>query len=95
VLVVPRAEVDQWTDLETDTVAHLMTVAHRVGQAQRDVLSPARIGLMIAGFEVPHVHVHVVPMNDMADLDFRQADPAPDQVEVERIHAALCEALAQ
>ena len=95
VLVVPRAEVDQWTDLETDTVAHLMTVAHRVGQAQRDVLSPARIGVMIAGFEVPHVHVHVVPMNDMADLDFRQADPAPDQVEVERIHAALCEALAQ
>jgi len=51
--------------------------------------------VMIAGFEVPHVHVHVVPMNDMADLDFRQADPAPDQVEVERIHAALCEALAQ
>jgi len=95
VLVVPRAEVDQWTDLETDTVAHLMTVAHRVGQAQRDVLSPARIGVMIAGFEVPHVHVHVVPMNDMADLDFRQADPAPDQVEVKRIHAALCEALAQ
>ncbi len=95
VLVVPRAEVDQWTDLETDTVAHLMTVAHRVGQAQRNVLSPARIGVMIAGFEVPHVHVHVVPMNDMSDLDFRQADPAPDQVEVERIHAALCEALTQ
>ena len=95
VLVVPRAEVDQWTDLETDTIAHLMTVAHRVGQAQRNVLSPARIGVMIAGFEVPHVHVHVVPMNDMSDLDFRQADPAPDQVEVERIHAALCEALTQ
>ncbi|MGB1631565.1 MAG: HIT family protein [Acidimicrobiales bacterium] len=95
VLVVPRAEVDQWTDLETDTVAHLMTVAHRVGRAQRNVLSPARIGVMIAGFEVPHVHVHVVPMNDMADLDFRQADPAPDQVEVERIHAALREALTQ
>jgi len=94
VLVVPRAEVDHWTDLPADTATHLMTVAQRIGQAQRELLSPQRIGLMIAGFEVPHVHVHVVPLQSMANLDFSQADPDPDQAEVDRIHAALRAALA-
>ena len=94
VLVVPRAEVDHWTDLPADTATHLMTVAQRIGQAQRKLLSPQRIGLMIAGFEVPHVHVHVVPLQSMANLDFSQADPDPDQAEVDRIHAALRAALA-
>lgn len=78
-LVVPRQEIDQWTDLSPDLAAHLMSVAHRVGHAQKAVFSPARIGLMIAGFEVPHAHVHVVPMNSMAHLDFSNADSSPDQ----------------
>ncbi len=94
VLVVPRTEVDHWTDLDADTAAHLMMVAQRIGRAQRDLLSPARVGLMIAGFEVPHVHVHVVPMNNMGDLDFSQAETNPDQADVQRIHAVLSAALA-
>lgn len=93
VLVVPRAEVDHWTDLPADTATHLMAVAQRIGQAQRELLTPQRIGLMIAGFEVPHVHVHVVPLQSMADLDFGQADPNPDQAEVDHIHAALSASL--
>jgi histidine triad (HIT) family protein len=92
-LVIPRAEVDQWTDLPADTAAHLMTVAHAVGNAQKALLSPARIGLMIAGFEVPHVHVHVVPMDSMAALDFGQADPSPDDADLDRLQASLVEAL--
>ena len=92
-LVVSRVEVDQWTDLDPTTVSHLMAVAHRVGRAQKELLAPARIGLMIAGFEVPHVHVHVVPMNEMGDLDFANADSRPDQhaldVIRERIETAL------
>ncbi len=77
-LVIPVAEVDQWTDLDAETVAHLMGVAHTIGRALR-VVEPeaARIGLMIAGFEVPHTHVHVVPLDSMADLDFRNADTSP------------------
>ena len=70
-----------------------VAVAHRVGRAQKELLAPARIGLMIAGFEVPHVHVHVVPMNEMGDLDFANADSRPDQhaldVIRERIETAL------
>ena len=93
VLVVPRAEVDQWTDLDADTVTHLTSVAHRIGQVQKALLSPARIGLMIAGFEVPHVHVHVVPMNGMGDLDFAQADVSPDQADLDALREQLAAAL--
>jgi histidine triad (HIT) family protein len=93
VLVVPRAETDQWTDLSVDSATHLMGVAHAIGKAQKSVFAPARIGLMIAGFEVPHVHVHVVPMDSMANLDFSRADPNPDQADMDAAHTALLEAL--
>ena len=93
-LVVPREEIDQWTDLSPATSTHLMAVPHRIGQAQKAVFAPARIGLMIAGFEVPHAHVHVVPMNSMAQLDFVNADESPDQDLLDQHLAALQEALA-
>ena len=93
-LVVPRAEIDQWTDLPAETVAHVMSVAHQVGNAQKAVFSPARIGLMIAGFEVPHAHIHVVPMNSMAQLDFANANTSPDTAEMDQHLAQLREALA-
>ncbi len=73
-LVVPRAEVDHWIDLPAATATHLMAVAQIVGKAQQAAFAPERIGLIIAGFEVPHVHVHVVPTMGMRDLDFANAD---------------------
>ncbi len=94
-LVVPRVEIDQWTDLDAPTVQHLTAVAHRVGKAQKALLSPARIGLMIAGFEVPHVHIHVVPMDTMAALDFGQADASPDQDDLDQLQIRLGEALSR
>ncbi len=93
-LVVPRVEVDQWTDLDVATATHLMLVAHRIGTAQKAVFSPARVGLMIAGFEVPHTHVHVVPMHSMAELDFSNADTDPDQNALDEHLAAMRAALA-
>jgi len=92
-LVVPRQEIDQWTDLDAATAAHLVEVAHAIGNVQKSLLSPARVGLMIAGFEVPHVHVHVVPMNSMAALDFSQADPSPDQDDLDQLRTDLGDAL--
>ena len=68
VLVIPVTEVDQWTDLPAEVVTHCTGVAHAVGRAQKAVLSPARIGLMVAGFEVPHTHLHVVPLENMSHL---------------------------
>ncbi len=77
-LVVPRAEVDHWLDLEPDTAAHLMIVAQTVGAAIQNVYAPAKVGLMIAGLEVPHVHLHVTQMNSVTDLDFANAKDASD-----------------
>lgn len=89
VLVVPRVEIDHWIDLEADTAAHLMSVARAIGAAQRAALSPTRVGLLIAGFEVPHTHVHVVPIDEMSHLDFGQADTDPDQADLDDLTELL------
>ncbi|MGH1490358.1 MAG: HIT family protein [Acidimicrobiales bacterium] len=93
-LVVPRVEVDQWTDLDGDLVSHLTSVAHTLGQVLKEVFNPARIGLMIAGFEVPHVHLHVIPIDTMAQLDFSNADTKPDQGALDQYLVDLRAALA-
>jgi histidine triad (HIT) family protein len=77
-LVVPRKEVDHWIDLEPDLARHVMTVSHAVGKALQQGFKPVRVGLMIAGLEVPHCHVHVVPINSMRDLDFANQDLTPN-----------------
>ncbi len=92
-LVVPVAEVDRWTDLDPATAAHCMTVAHAVANAQQLVFSPPRVGLMIAGFEVPHVHIHVFPTHGMANFDFAQADTSPDPAQLDHYATALRAAL--
>jgi len=72
-LVVPVAEVDHWIDLDDETAAHLMVVAKRVASAQQRLLSPNRIALIIAGLEVPHTHLHVLPIHSERDIDFSKA----------------------
>ena len=61
VLVVPRVEVDRWLDVGEQTMAHLMSIAHKIGEAQREEWGSDRAGLMIEGYMVPHVHIHVWP----------------------------------
>lgn len=73
-LVVPIEEVDHWLDLDAETAAHLLLVAQAVGRAQQEAFHPARVGLIIAGMEVPHCHLHVVPIDREADLHFANAD---------------------
>jgi histidine triad (HIT) family protein len=77
-LVVPRAEIDHWLDLDTGLLAHLSETAQAVGKAQMAGFQPERIGLMLAGLEVPHCHFHVVPIRGLHDLDFGNQDPNPD-----------------
>jgi histidine triad (HIT) family protein len=77
-LVVPRLEVDHWLDLEPGLLNHLVSTAQTIGRAQMAAFKPARIGLMLAGLEVPHVHFHVVPIQRSSDLDFGNQDPHPD-----------------
>ena len=77
-LVVPRSEIDHWLDLEPDVLAHLVSVSQSIGKAQMAAFKPAKIGLMLVGLEVPHVHFHVVPIRGPHDLDFDNQDPNPD-----------------
>jgi histidine triad (HIT) family protein len=77
-LVVPRAEIDHWLDLDTGLLAHVSEVAQAVGKAQMAGFQPARIGLLLAGLEVPHCHFHVVPIRAVHDLDFGNQDSNPD-----------------
>lgn len=92
-LVVPVAEVDHWLDLPGDTVAHLMEVSRVIGLAQQAAFSPARVGLMIAGFEVPHVHVHVIPMEGMQHISFASAAASVSRQELDAAAVALRAAL--
>lgn len=92
-LVVPRAEIDHWIDLPPEEMAHLARVAREIGAAQMKAFSPTRIGMMIAGLEVPHVHLHVVPIDGVHDLDFGNAEASPDPDALDRAAASLRAAL--
>ena len=77
-LVVPRDEIDHWVDLEPSVLDHLVETAQAIGRAQMAGFKPERIGMMLAGLEVPHCHFHVVPIRGLHDLDFGNQDPKPD-----------------
>jgi len=93
VLVVPRAEVDHWLDCPPDLRDHMMTVSQTIGRAIMDVYEPARVGFMIAGLEVPHLHVHLVPIDGMGDLDFANAAASVDRDDLEAQARSIREAL--
>jgi len=82
-LVVPREEIEHWVDLEPDLLAHLTGVSQAIGKAIDDAFHPTKVGMMIAGLEVPHVHLHVVPIDTVHDLDFANADadPTPESLD--------------
>lgn len=77
-LVVPRQEIDRWTDADAELVIHLTAVAHRIGRAQVEAFGSKRAGLAVVGFEVPHLHVHVWPSNSMEDHNFANAIAEPE-----------------
>lgn len=92
-LVVPRLEIDHWLDCPADLRDHLFAVAQRLGRAIDAAWHPERVGLMIAGLEVPHLHIHVVPMWGVEDLDFTNAAKSITREELddaaERIRVGL------
>ena len=77
-LVVPTEEVDRWTDASPETLAKVMEVARRIGAVQVDIYDAPRAGLIVAGYEINHLHVHVWPSRSMADFNFAAADHNPD-----------------
>ncbi len=94
-LVVPRAEIDQWQDIESATFGRVMAVAQLVGKAVCVAFGAQRAGMIIAGLEVPHLHVHVFPAYNLTDFGFAHVDrnPSPGSLDEaqERIKAALAD----
>src|SRR4029453_15467093 len=78
-LVVPIEEVPHCLAPPPALAAHLTELARQVGLAQMRAFSPRRVGLIVAGLEVPHCHLHVLPIAAEADLSFARAAHAPDQ----------------
>lgn len=91
-LVIPVEEVNHWDDVPEDIAAHLMRVAQKVAKGLKAVYKPERVGVMVAGLEVPHTHFHLVPVDAIAELDFSLQRPAEaDELaaEAQKIRAAL------
>jgi histidine triad (HIT) family protein len=92
-LVVPVEEVDHWVDCTPELAAHLFAISHRIGRAQQAAFGCERVGLIVAGYEVPHAHIHVIPTNSMGQLSFANAaslvDPAALEVAAQKIRDAL------
>ena len=92
-LVVSRDEIDQWIDVPSDLREHLFGVAHKVAQAQKIAFDCARVGMVIAGFEVPHTHIHLIPANTMSDMDFSRAAASVEVESLERAAESIKSAL--
>jgi len=82
VLVVPIEELDHWIDAPPALNAHLFGVAQVIGQAQQRAFACERVGVIVAGYELPHLHVHVIPTSSMSQLSFANAGTTtPAQLE--------------
>jgi histidine triad (HIT) family protein len=92
-LVVPRREVDHWIDLDPALLAHLTEVSRRIGRALQYGFGSKKVGLIVAGLEVPHAHIHLVPIEAERDLRFENADPDPDPGALDAAAETIREAL--
>ncbi|HLV23723.1 MAG TPA: HIT domain-containing protein [Moheibacter sp.] len=72
VLVIPKKEVDKIFDLDKETYTGLMNFAYEIAPAIEKAIPCLRVGVAVIGLEVPHVHVHLVPLNTMNDINFTQ-----------------------
>jgi histidine triad (HIT) family protein len=92
-LVVPRAEIDHWIDLPPALAHHVMDVAMAVSKGIQKAFPCAKVGLLVAGLEVPHAHLHLVPADRIADLDFGQQDNQAKPADLDAAAVRLREAL--
>ena len=76
-LIVPRAEIEHWLDLPPELASHVMRVSQEVGRAIQRAFNPSKVGVALVGLEVPHVHVHLVPIWNVTDLDFAKQHDEP------------------
>ena len=93
-LVVPREELDNWQDVDPAAFNHVMAVAQRIGKAVCKAFDTERSGVIIAGLEVPHLHVHVFPARNLADFGFANVDRSPSPESLDEAQAKIKVALS-
>ena len=71
-LVIPKTEVDYLFDLDDETLSGLTLFAKRIAQKIKDYTHCKKVAMVVLGLEVPHAHIHLIPMNSEADVDFRR-----------------------
>ncbi len=92
VLVIPREEVDHWDALPEPLYQHLMSVSRRMAKAIKQVFPCKRVGMLVVGLEVPHVHIHLTPLDEMSDIqvvDLPMADQDDLAAAAEKLRAVL------
>lgn len=94
-LVVPVEEIDHWIDLPAESAAHLWAISQQIGKALQAAFSPSRVGVIVVGEEVPHAHIHLVPFDDLSQMNFANADSNPDPAEQDAQADAIRKALAE
>jgi diadenosine tetraphosphate (Ap4A) HIT family hydrolase len=94
-LVVPRSEIDQWQDLDPAVFARVMGVSQLIGKAVCRAFGAERAGVIIAGLEIPHLHVHVFPAYNLTDFGFANVDQNPSKESLDEAQAKIKAALAE
>lgn len=88
-LVIPKLEVDRFFDLPTDLLREIMPFSQTVAARIQQVISCDRVGVSVIGLEVPHAHVHLIPLDRMSDMDFTRPKLAPKPEELAALAARL------
>ena len=94
-LVVPRAEIDQWQDVDAPEFNRVMAVSQLIGKAVCKAFDVERAGVIIAGLEVPHLHVHVFPARNLSDFGFANVDHNPSPESLDGAQAKIKAALGE
>lgn len=92
VLVIPKTEVDYIFDLEDNLLGEMMIFAKKVAHKMKSVLPCRRIGVTVIGLEVPHAHIHLIPINGLSDMDFSKPKLQPTKLELAEVANMISEA---
>ncbi|WP_413290025.1 HIT family protein [Bdellovibrio sp. HCB337] len=87
-LVICKEEINHWTEVPPETYARLHQVSQKIGKAILKASGSPRVGQIVAGFEVPHYHLHLIPAWSIPDLDFKRAQRRSDE-EMKKIQAEI------
>ena len=93
-LVVPRRETDYIFDISDEELGAMMAFTKRVAAAIKEAIPCRKVGMAVLGLEVPHAHIHLVPLKSEGDMDFRKKIENPDPEEMTRVAEAIAKAFA-